>query len=252
MSKLEYTGHISLEGSYNTRDIGGHTIDTGSLTRSQRYIRSDGMHRLTVKDQDKLTGYGLKTIIDLRTTEEVKLEPNVFANSTLVKYNRINIIGDMALTEYDQQAKTGVSYKRIETAYTNWLENRKPQILETLTILSNLDNGLTLYHCSAGKDRTGIITALLLGIVGVRDETIIEDYSLTADFLFQRSLDGFGPVLEKEINSVQEYEAEYCPREGMRGTLNHLNLQYGGIEKYVRSIGLTDDQIDCVRGSFVE
>ena len=244
--------HIALEGSYNTRDIGGYTIDKDRVTRSHRYIRCDGMHRLTDEDQNKLTDYGLKTIIDLRTTEEVNQEPNVFANSTLVKYIRINIIGDAALTAYDQQVKTGVSYKRIEAAYTSWLENRKPMILKALSILSDSGNGMTLYHCSAGKDRTGIITALLLGIVGVRDDIIIEVYSLTAEFLFQRFLNGDAPVAEKEINSVQEYEAEYCPREGMRGTLQHLNLQYGGIEQYVRSIGLTDDQIDGIRYSFVE
>ena len=84
--------HIALEGSYNTRDIGGYTIDKDRVTRSRRYIRCDGMHRLTDEDQNKLTDYGLKTIIDLRTTEEVNQEPNVFANSKLVKYNRITKI----------------------------------------------------------------------------------------------------------------------------------------------------------------
>ena len=73
--------HLGLAGTYNTRDIGGYPTTDGGSTRWQVFLRSDNMHALTAADQDALIDYGVRTVVDLRTTRETELTPNVFAKS---------------------------------------------------------------------------------------------------------------------------------------------------------------------------
>ena len=110
-----------------------------------------------------------------------------------------------------------------------------------------------LFHCAGGTDRTGIIAALLLGIAGVPEGTIAEDYALSAKALLERQLaeeprEGASPDDMTNKRSQQEL----APAEAMRMTLRHLEERYGGIEGYVRAIGLTTDHIESIRAAMLE
>ena len=118
--------------------------------------------------------------------------------------------------------------------------------------LADPEFGPAVYHCAGGKDRTGIISALLLGLAGVDRETILDDYTMTSIFHFRRSIMGGANALEKPVSSARDYAEEYCPRDGMARTLAHLDDRYGGIEAYVRAIGLTGGQIDGLRDMLIE
>ena len=244
--------HIGLEGSYNTRDIGGYPIEGGGATRWKRFLRSDGMHRLTAGDQAMLLAYGVRAVIDLRTTFETETTPNVFVDSDQVAFHHCDIMGDAPTLLTADQVAVGLPAARIEHSYTGWLDDRQAQVGEVLTKLAEPDFGPAVYHCAGGKDRTGVITALLLGLAGVPRDVILDDYTLTSEFLYRRALLGGARPEEKPVASPREYEDEYCPRDGMVRTLAHLDNKYGGIEAYVRAIGLTGGQIDALRGELIE
>ncbi len=244
--------YLGLEGSYNTRDIGGYPIEGGGSTRWQRFLRSDGMHQLTAGDQTMLLAYGVRAVIDLRTPYETKATPNVFADSSQVAYHHCDIIGDVPMLLTPDQVAVGLPAARIEHSYKVWLDGRQAQFAEVLGKLAEPGFGPAVYHCAGGKDRTGIISALLLGLAGVPRDVILDDYTLTSEFHYRRALLGGARPEEKPVASPREYEDEYCPRDGMARTLAHLDGRYGGIESYVRAIGLTGGQIDALRGELIE
>ena len=97
-----------------------------------------------------------------------------------------------------------------------------------------------------------MISALLLDIAGVDRETIAEDYRLTARYLLQRNLDGHGVPEQEDITTWQQYQAEYCPPEGMIKTLKHLDENYGGVPQYMQSIGLSIEQITNLREAIAD
>ena len=244
--------YLGLEGSFNTRDIGGYPIEGGGWTRWKRFLRSDGMHRLTDGDQARLKAYGVRAVIDLRTPYETVETPNVFAESSEVTYHHCDIIGDAPELITPEEVSAGLPTARIAHSYTTWLDHRQAQFAEVLGELAEPGFGPAVYHCAGGKDRTGVISALLLGLAGVSRDVILNDYTLTSIFHFRRSIMGSANAVEKPVLSAREYEDEYCPRDGMARTLAHLDGKYGGIEAYVRAIGLTGGQIDSLRGMLIE
>ena len=252
MTTIDSDRHILLEGNYNARDIGGYPIEGGGSTRWKVFLRSDRMDLLTAADQAKLVDYGVRSIIDLRTVHETRETPNVFVDSDQVPYVHCDLMGDTPTPLTAEELAHGLPAVRIERAYTGWLDYRKAQFAEVLGRLADPGTGPVLYHCAGGKDRTGVISALLLGIAGVPRDVILDDYTLTSEFLYRRALLGGARPEEKPVSSPREYADEYCPRDGMARTLAHLDRGYGGIEAYVRAIGLTEGQIETLREMLIE
>ena len=276
----ELRRHLDLEGACNIRDIGGYPTDDGRRTRWKMFLRSDSLHHLAPKSQAALIAYGVRTVIDLRRTEETETHPNVFVGSSEVVYLHHNIIGDGATitqvishlaaqrAEGDEAlelrerefVETELPAERIKNSYTTLLDLRQSGVYHVLSALADPAARPALYHCAGGKDRTGVITALLLGIAGVRRETIAEDYALTARFLFpcfpglklQRTLGGEAAAEQDCVTTWEQYQAEFCPPEGMIKTLQHLDDRYGGIEGYLQAIGLSSGQIESLRRALVE
>ena len=191
--------HLDLDGTYNLRDIGGYVTSDGSVTRWKTLLRSDSLHRLPSASQAALIGYGLRTVIDLRRTYEVDEAPNVFADSLDVRYYRHNLTGDRTPADTTTSAATEEKGSRMLVEnYTRYLDLRRAQFVETLATLAAPGALPALVHCAVGKDRTGTITALVLGIARVPAETIAEDYALSARYLLRRYVNGDLFAYERE------------------------------------------------------
>ena len=245
--------HLDLEGSYNIRDTGGYQTKDGRLTRWQTLLRSDSLHRLPPASQATLIDYGLHTIIDLRTTDSVRLLPDVFSESSLVTYYHQNMLGDGDLPYPDDLSAFGDFPNQVLTRYRIILDSCRPRICGTLDTLATPGALPALVHCSGGKDRTGIVTALVLGLAGVPADTIAEDYALSGRYLYSRYLDELGRgEAVAGIHTWQEYQKQYCPPFVMLGVLRHLGERYGGIEGYVLGGGLGPDKVEYLRSAFVE
>lgn len=241
--------HLPLEGSYNVRDLGGYRTSNGTATRWKAILRSGDMHGLTPDSKAALVNYGVRTVVDLRRDAELVERPNVFADSPGVAYHRHDLWGDLIApdrSDYDDASVWWLGH------YSMLLDEHRSQVCEAVATVADPDNWPVVFHCAAGKDRTGVVAGLVLSVAGVPTETIAEDYALSAHFLLDRFLevtpseelpDGFG---------WREYQQEHCPPGAMRKTLAHVESVYGGPEEYLLGGGVTRSQIDSLRSALVE
>ena len=245
--------HLDLQGSYNIRDIGGYRTRDGRSTRWRTLLRADTLHRLTPASQDALVRYGVRTVVDLRGSEELAAGPNVFASSNTVNYRHHDIIGEQMRDERPEPPPVFRGPSTIATAYANILDRRHDAVCGAVAALTDPRALPAVVHCHGGKDRTGIITALVLALAGVSDEAVAEDYALSGRFLFQRHLEMPDPRDASEgIETWQDYQRNNCPPEAMLQTLAHLVDRYGDAESYLLSGGMTRAQIDALRQAVVE
>ena len=251
---MEPVRHLELDGAHNVRDLGGYETVDGRRTRWKTFLRSDGMHRLTPGDREKLLRYGVLTVMDLRRSVEVQLAPNVFAGSDRVTYIRRNLTGDDWRSDASDAAAGLDEAHRMALNYVRSLDTRQDNYREALAALASPGALPAIFHCTAGKDRTGRIAALILGNAGVDEETIVEDYALSARYRFQAYLadPSNQPEVPRGVETWQEYQDIVSPPQTMRLVLKHLNDRYGGVPSYLRAIGLTDDQIESLRNAALE
>ncbi|MCD2173608.1 tyrosine-protein phosphatase [Rhizobium sp. C4] len=226
------------------RDLGGYPKGRGGHTRWRRLFRGDALHALTPQDMETLVGHGLATVIDLRNAKEIAAEANPFSQHDQVRY--VNIPLFQALSPVELMAAAVPEFDMGER-YCHALDHCQSAIAEVLTTIAQSSNGGLLFHCSAGKDRTGIIAALLLANAGVEASVIIEDYVLTASIsgpliphlrarAVSRGLDNglIDIILASEPAS-------------MARALAHIDSSYGDCETYLRHIGLGATDISALQ-----
>lgn len=232
---LSYERLIALEGAHNVRDLGGYCTGDGGFTRWRSILRGDALHALSDRDIEILVKAGLTTVIDLRNPVEIELEASPFPARGAVRYLNTSLFSDLAPVE--MMAAGQVEFD-MGDRYCQGLDSCGPAIAEVLSAIAEADDGIVLFHCSAGKDRTGVIAALLLANAGVDEQTIIEDYALTATIS--------GPLIDKlrrralaRGTSADLVEAILASRpESMARAMAHLALRHGGVGQYLRQIGL--------------
>lgn len=204
---------------YNARDLGGHATDEGGAIRWGALIRSDSVGRLNTEGRAALEAYGVRTIIDLRVPVEVRDEPSPFTEHAAITTHYLPLDpNDRTISKaVIAHKEAGLSAPAAMNAA--YLSTNQDQIAVILRAVADAPDGGIVIHCHAGRDRTGLIVALLLGVAGVPAATIGADYALS-----------FSAVSET-----------------MDATLDYLDHAYGGIVPYVRAIGLTDDEIARIR-----
>ena len=245
---------LDVEGAYNVRDLGGYRTADGKTTRWGAFLRADGLHNLTDSAKKGLVEYGVRTVIDLRRTLETVETPNALAGMEGVEFFHLNMIGDTDPPGYVPPPQdTWTTPGQTAEIYRVLLDQRQAVICDTLVTLANSKGHTAIYNCAAGTDRTGIISALLLGLADVPDETSIADYALSAHGLRSKLLaEGIPDYLADQDFTLEEPPELLAPPYSMERTLQHLNDQYGGIEPYVRHIGLNDAHIDDIRNMLRE
>jgi protein-tyrosine phosphatase len=239
--------HLDWPECYNARDLGGLPLGDGRVTRWKSIVRSDLLGRLTAEGKQALIDYGVRTIIDLRRLEEVEQDPPARFEDRdhLIAYFNIPI--ERNNPEAIQLIKQAYWIGEI---YCIILDYYFAAIAEILRAIANAQPGGVAFHCYAGKDRTGMISALLLGLVGVPAETIAEDYEASQTRLL---------VLDQKTgeDAVYKDDEEFqrrwlATKEAMLYMLGHLDQKYGGVEPYLRQAGLTEVEIDRLKRRLVD
>lgn len=236
--------HLQLEGTYNVRDTGGYGTEQGGSTRWQTLLRGDSLHRLSTAGQETLIAAGLRTVIDLRRDSELAQAPNVFAASEAVRYRNVSLLAAAA------EATGPVTLDEI---YLHILDGAHDQIREVFATLAEPEAFPALVHCTAGKDRTGLIVALLLGNVGVPTATIAADYALSEGLL----AGAFVTEMRERVVAAGGDWALMAPLMGspeelMLHTLAGIDARHGSIPDYLRAIGVPETQLDALRTALVE
>ncbi len=240
--------HIPLSGAYNTRDVGGYATADGSFTNWGKYVRSDTLANLTTASRDTLIDYGIRNVIDLRRSKDLQLKPSAFIGCEAVAYYHQNMAGDVALEGAEKRQEIEDPAQRRGLTYCMILEQRKHILHQIFSILAGEDGLPAVVHCNAGKDRAGIIAAFVLDISGVPRETIVADYALTARYNVIRYLEE-NPDVSPESYSWQDYQDSACTPASMEYTLDFLTERYGGVQEYLRDVGVSDEQLDTIKGA---
>ncbi|MGC9154433.1 MAG: tyrosine-protein phosphatase [Ferrimicrobium sp.] len=242
----ELDPRIQLQGPLNFRDLGGYPTITERRVRLGLVYRADNLAQLTSSDIDRLGGLGLRTVIDLRSSEEVDRlgrfpvdeypSPLTYAHLSLVE----DVVGVRSPGVDDQ------TY--INTRYLHLLERGADAIVASFHLFALPTSYPLVFHCVAGKDRTGLIAALLLDLLGVPDESIARDYQLT-DRATKAWFDRMRSTQPQELEVIQQIPAVLFSSnpETILAVLERIRSSAGSIEEWLRAHGIADDEIDSIR-----
>ena len=221
-----------LETTCNTRDLGGYACENG-VTKRLSVLRSDSQKAPSEKDFRFLFENGITTIIDLRDAAAVKKEKSGFDGAAGFRYHNCPI---------EEGSGVPISFSAVPHSYMDIAESAV--MPEVFSIIANAPGGV-MFNCSAGKDRTGVLSALLLMLAGVSDEDIIYDYLLTKECNRER-LERFHKLFpEVDMNIV-------TPCEGHIVTFLALfRAKYGGVREYLRSIGINAEDAEKIKEKLV-
>lgn len=224
-----------LKNIVNCRDLGGYPSVYG-YTEFGRFIRCGTVNKPTDDDIKALKELNVTTVIDLRGDFEFNNQPNdmerLTDNVNHVSLYELNVAEakDMKLT--------------ITEVYEYIVENYKENICEALKEIANAPDGAILYHCFLGKDRTGILSMLLLTIAGVYEDDIVADYQLTYTYLEE--------YIRNNADSLWDTNEEmhYSLPQTMRALIAFIKSKYGSIINYIKAIGISDSEIIKIRKRF--
>lgn len=242
--------HVPFEQCWNFRDIGGYPALEGASTAWKRYYRSGALEDMHAADRERLRSLGVRTVIDLRRPEETTfaftgLHP---AAEVGARYLHLPPLPDGASQELDQRFGRAISGRR----YLGYLDYAGPSLRQIFEVLADPASYPLVMHCTAGKDRTGVTTAMALHLAGVDRAVIEADFALT-----NRDTDRWltWSVANGRIASDNPDEQRRrlgVPADAIGVFLDGLDERYGGVEGYLRSLGLGERDFASVRRNLVE
>ena len=244
---------VQMEQVHNFRDLGGYPTASGATTKWRTLFRADGLHRLrAAADIEIVQTFGLKSVIDLRTKREQQ-EQGIFPLDEIeVDFHHVSIV-DATWSDSKETPQIEDPVEFLVWGHRDLLEIGSEKFALAMKILSDQGNVPAVFHCAAGKDRTGVLAALILSTVGVPDNIICADYGLT-----QRSI-------EKTISWAKLHYPEMATRwteinpvylaaepQAMQVILDDLVSAHGSVINYVRSLGVSNSEIESLSTLLLE
>ena len=250
---------IKLEGGFNFRDLGGYQTEDCRQVKSGMLFRSGNLSRLTESDREIVKQLGIKKICDLRGMDEVERFPDPIFEDTTWHHTPI-------LSEEKMLGQVGD-----DPDFANQLKNTKPGELlihlnqhmvsykmafqNVFKVLLTKPNQPLLFHCMAGKDRTGAVAAIILSILGVSREHILEDYLYTnqtlekmAENFTEIGYNNLPNIDQAVLNALFEAREEY-----INALLDELDAKYGSIDIYTKVVlNLSKSEIELLKSHLLE
>lgn len=234
---------LPLEKMVNTRDLGGYETQSGSYSKSHKYIRASSPSHATKKDIEDLKAYGIKAVIDLRSDFEKEHQKNPFVDDKDVDYYEVNLFQSVNAAVVPEEIKV---YKDLGGVYIYTLEAMKNQFKEIFQIFLKYPYDGVMFHCSAGKDRTGMTAALLLDLIGCHEYDIVKDYSES----YENNKEINDNLVQMMDNEEAKQYLKSSPRYMME-FLDYLREHYGSSKEYLLEIGLSYDEIEQLIENFI-
>jgi protein tyrosine/serine phosphatase len=247
---LQRSRDLLWDGLLNVRDLGGHPTEDGGETRYDSIIRADSVRQLSDQGWAALVDYGVQTIIDLRTDDELAADPPAelpvevlhipFFETDTSEWKEIE-------AELDAAARDAPDVPTAtREVYLIFLEHFGRNLAAAIRAVANAHDGGVVIHCAGGKDRTGLLTAFLLHLAGVGIDEIASDYALSEERLRPRHEQWFANA-ESEEELERMKRMSQTPAESIEGVFAELERRYGSVEGYLRQAGLSDEELDRAR-----
>ena len=239
---------IALPGVLNLRDVGGYPVDGGGSVRWRTLFRSDALHRLDASGVATLTGLGIKTVVDLRTQAEADIAPSPVRGRVI----HLPLLPDLQALPVPTSPEPPGSGLDLSTIYRYFVDVCGANIAAAVAELTSGDAFPALVHCTAGKDRTGVVIALILAVLGVPDEIIAADYALSARYLNPEQTPVIGQ-LQASTGLGEELTGALLasPPELILGVLDRVRAAAGSEEGYLRAHGLTAEALTSLRSALI-
>jgi protein-tyrosine phosphatase len=236
--------HLAVPGTLNFRDVGGYPVIGGRVTAWRRLLRSDGLHRLGPDAQAALAALRLRTVLDLRTSEETQIAPSpleeLAGHGALTMH--ISLIGDDLDALPDELGEI----------YDYVVDRQAAAIAAAVRSLARPGGMPALVHCAAGKDRTGIVVAFALSAVGVPDQVVAADYALSSLYLDPRHTPTIGRVQEGTgLGNRLTAALLASPPELIVRALDRARRQNGSIAGYLTAHGVPHAELAALRSALV-
>lgn len=235
---------LMLESCPNFRDLGGYATADGT-TQYGRFYRADCLSKLSEADIETLVDLDIDTVVDLRHQSEIARAANPLAKHPAFAYHHISLVEGAASPD-DMSAMP----ESLAQMYKDLADNAQPKLAEVFRVLLNKGEGGAVFHCSAGKDRTGVVAALLLMLAGVSEEQVVDDYAATYSLM--------KPVFENQLAEAAAHGMNvpaylfYSEPENMRQFIAHIKAGYGGAEGYFETLGFGRDEVKELKTMLVE
>jgi protein-tyrosine phosphatase len=237
---------LTLEGLDNVRDVGGLPLRGGGTARTGVLLRSASLRHCTPADVEHLVDeFGLRLVIDLRTQREIDRDGPTALAGAGVETVALSFIPE----EGRELPETEDDVDPLVHHYLGYLRNRAENVVTAVRMLAAADAGPALVHCAAGKDRTGVLVALVLDAVGVKRDAVVADYALSAErveALFRRWTAASGEPMPADLTP-------HLPRaDAMAAVLAHLDAEYGsdgtgGAAGWLLANGLDEESLAHLR-----
>ncbi len=223
------------------RDLGGLPLADGRSIRHGAFVRADSPHNMTAAGFDALRAHGVRTVIDLRMARELEMLPNPLREQPDLAFHHISLLGGPGDPQYLRDVNLPPHAEWVQMM----VDLAQPRLAECMRVIAAAPAGGILFHCYAGKDRTGLIADMLLSLVGVPDEVIADDYVLTNE--------RFGLEANPMLSGVEDAEQRLRMigewrvfRETAHAALARIRAIGGDTRGFLRHIGLLDAEITAI------
>src|SRR5205823_13061877 len=238
------------DGCLNVRDLGGLPTQDGGETRVGAVVRADSVRQLSPEGWQALVDHGIRTVIDLRGDHERADDPPAevpvevlhvpFMEASEAEWEEIAEELDAAVAAAPDVASA------TRDVYLIFLERFRSNVAAAVRAIARAPAGGIVIHCAGGKDRTGLLSAFLLHLAGVAGDEIAVDYSLSEERLRPRH-EAWFEAAESEEELERLRRIARTPAASMTGVFAELERRYGGVESYLRGVGLTAEELELVR-----
>lgn len=234
----ERSDALVIDGLVNLRDLGGLQTESGRTTQPGRLLRSESPHTLNESGVRALLDIGLGAVVDLRTASERERTPSPLEGAGVHTLYAPIFTDD---EDYPDHLETAGE------VYCWWLRERSHGIALAMRAIADAPAAPILVHCQAGKDRTGVIVALVLRLAGVSIDTIADDYAISGVQLAEMLARDRLTAVERGMDAVRVERLFTVRREAMVETMECVDAEHGGAVRLLPGIGVDDSRVERLR-----